>query len=100
MTPDGRGFDFLELETFHPEMTDLRPVLKVFVEKFQESGRKFFVHNMDLNSTTTKVKIAGLDPDTMYFVDYEIHLYLNSHFAEPIESCDINTGCIGKKHAL
>jgi hypothetical protein len=95
LTTGGRGYDYLELEIFHPEITDLRPVLKVFVEKFYGSGNKFFVQNMTTMSTSTMVKIDGLDPDTLYYVSFEIHLYLNSHFADPIKSCDKKTGCIG-----
>ena len=97
LTPDGRGFDYLELEVNHPEITNLRPVLKVFVKKFHGSGRKVVVQNMTTLSTSTMIRIDGLDPDTIYFVEYEIHLYLNTSFAEPIESCDIKTGCIGMK---
>ena len=97
MTPGGHGYNSLEIKTRHPEITELRPVLKAYVEEFNGSGRIFSVHNMSTMSTSTTVSITDLKPLTMYYVSFEIHLYLKTHFAEPIKSCDSSTGCIGKK---
>ena len=94
--PGGRGVDSMKMITYHQNMTQLKPMLKAYVKAWESNATHIVIQEIKLGTTSTIISISnGLDMDTTYVIEYEIHLYEIDHFAEPIADCRSDTGCIG-----